>query len=64
MQLDLIGATAQFEEFTELCTCLDKVPSDLKQLIVWPFSKNCNDDFQKQVAIAVKALTREYYQMF
>lgn len=42
-------------------------PSDilpLKQLIVWPFSKNCNDDFRKQVAIAVKALTREYYQMF
>ena len=42
-------------------------PSDilpLKQLVVWPYSKNCNDDFRKQVAIAVKALTREYYQMF
>jgi hypothetical protein len=42
-------------------------PSDIlpvKQLIVWPFSKDCNDDFRKQVAIAVKALTREYYQMF
>lgn len=42
-------------------------PSDvlpIKQVIVWPFSKNCNDDFRKQVAIAVKALTREYYQMF
>lgn len=42
-------------------------PSDilpLKQLIVWPFSKDCNDDFRKQVAIAVKALTREYYIMF
>jgi hypothetical protein len=42
-------------------------PSDvlpMKQLIVWPFSKNCNDDFRKQVAIAVKALTREYYMMF
>lgn len=42
-------------------------PSDvlpIKQLIVWPFSKNCNDDFRKQVAIAVKALTREYYTMF
>jgi uncharacterized membrane-anchored protein YitT (DUF2179 family) len=36
----------------------------LKQLIVWPFSKNCNEDFRKQCTIAVKALTREYYQMF
>lgn len=33
----------------------------LKQLIVWPFSKNCNEDFRKQCTIAVKALTREYY---
>lgn len=48
-------------------TQVEPQPSDvlpLKQLIVWPFSKNCNDDFRKQVAIAVKALTREYYQMF
>ena len=45
----------------------EPLPADvlpLKQLIVWPFSKNCNDDFRKQVAIAVKALTREYYTMF
>jgi hypothetical protein len=33
----------------------------LKKLVKWPFSKNPNDDFAKQVAIAVKALTREYY---
>ena len=36
----------------------------LKKLVKWPFSKDPNDDFSKQVAIAVKALTREYYQMF
>ena len=36
----------------------------LKKLVKWPFSKDPNDDFCKQVAIAVKALTREYYQMF
>jgi hypothetical protein len=33
----------------------------LKKLVKWPFSKNPNDDFSKQVAIAVKALTREYF---
>lgn len=45
-------------------TVAEPEPSDvlpIKQMIVWPFSKNCNDDFRKQVAIAVKALTREYY---
>lgn len=36
----------------------------LKKLVKWPFSKDPNDDFCKQCAIAVKALTREYYQMF
>jgi hypothetical protein len=36
----------------------------MKKLVKWPFSKDPNDDFAKQVAIAVKALTREYYQMF
>ena len=35
-----------------------------KQLIKWPFSKTSTDDFCKQVAIAVKALAREYYGMF
>ena len=33
----------------------------MKKLVKWPFSKDPNDDFAKQVAIAVKALTREYY---
>ena len=36
----------------------------VKQLIKWPFSKTATDDFCKQVAIAIKALTREYYTMF
>lgn len=36
----------------------------VKQLIKWPFSKTATDDFCKQVAIAIKALTREYYGMF
>ena len=35
-----------------------------KQLIKWPFSKTATDDFCKQVAIAIKALTREYYTLF
>ena len=38
------------------------VPS--KQLVRWPFSKLPTDDFQKQVAIAIKSLTREYYNKF
>lgn len=45
----------------------EPVPSDilpLKKLVKWPFSKDPNNDFSKQVAIAVKALTREYYTMF
>jgi len=36
----------------------------VKQLIKWPFSKTATDDFCKQVAIAIKALTREYYNTF
>ena len=36
----------------------------VKQLIKWPFSKTATDDFCKQVAIAIKALTREYYGIF
>jgi len=36
----------------------------VKTLIRWPFSKNSTDDFMKQVAIAIKSLTREYYQSF
>jgi len=35
-----------------------------KTLIKWPFSKTATDDFGKQCAVAVKALTREYHQMF
>jgi hypothetical protein len=36
----------------------------VKTLIRWPYSKVATDDFCKQVAIAIKALTREYYNMF
>lgn len=36
----------------------------VKTLIRWPFSKVSTDDFCKQVAIAIKSLTREYYQSF
>ena len=46
---------------------LEPVPKDIvseKKLIKWPFSKTANDDFCKQVSIAVKALTREYHTMF
>jgi len=42
----------------------EPTPADilpLKKLVKWPFSKDPNSDFAKQVAIAVKALTREYY---
>ena len=35
-----------------------------KTLIKWPFSKTSTDDFGKQCAIAIKALTREYHTMF
>ena len=35
-----------------------------KTLIKWPFSKTATDDFGKQCVVAIKALTREYYQMF
>ena len=35
-----------------------------KNLIRWPFSKVSTDDFCKQVAIAIKSLTREYYLAF
>ena len=35
-----------------------------KTLIKWPFSKTATDDFGKQCAIAIKALTREYHTMF
>jgi hypothetical protein len=35
-----------------------------KNLIRWPFSKVSTDDFCKQVAIAIKSLTREYYIAF
>lgn len=36
----------------------------VKRLIKWDYSKLATDDFCKQVAIAIKALTREYYNMF
>ena len=42
-------------------------PSEIvpqKTLIKWPFSKTATDDFGKQCAVAIKALTREYYTMF
>ncbi len=35
-----------------------------KTLVKWPFSKTATDDFGKQCAVAIKALTREYYNMF
>ena len=35
-----------------------------KTLVKWPFSKTATDDFGKQCAIAIKALTREYHTMF
>lgn len=35
-----------------------------KTLVKWPFSKTATDDFGKQCAVAIKALTREYYTMF
>lgn len=35
-----------------------------KTLIKWPFSKTATDDFGKQCAVAIKALTREYHMMF
>ena len=35
-----------------------------KQFVRWPFSKKPTDDFCKQVAIAIKSLTREYYNKF
>lgn len=36
----------------------------VKTFIKWPYSKIATDDFRKQCAIAIKALTREYYNMF
>jgi hypothetical protein len=36
----------------------------VKTFVKWPYSKLATDDFRKQVAIAIKALTREYYNMF
>jgi len=36
----------------------------VKNLVRWPFSKVSTDDFQKQIAIAIKSLTREYYSSF
>lgn len=45
----------------------EPTPSEVvpgKQLVRWPFSKLPTDDFQKQVAIAIKSLTREYYNKF
>jgi hypothetical protein len=45
----------------------EPVPSEIvaqKTLIKWPFSKTATDDFCKQIAIAIKALTKEYFGMF
>lgn len=36
----------------------------VKNLVRWPFSKISTDDFKKQIAIAIKSLTREYYSAF
>lgn len=43
---------------------LPKEIISVKTFIKWPYSKIATDDFCKQVAIAIKALTREYYNQF
>ena len=36
----------------------------IKQFIRWPFSKEPQDDFKKQIQLAVESLAKEYYNMF